>query len=61
MKGEIRERWERVIPTRREPFRNFSNRRSAAFSAFTQMITTILFYELGGKIAGSLVEGKYGE
>jgi len=60
-KGKIRDRWERVESTRKQPFRNYYKRQSAALNAFSQMITTLLFYELGGKVVGSLSEGKYGD
>lgn len=61
-KGEIRERWDNLTHTRRQPFRNFSSKtQSAGSKAFFQMVSTIIFYELGGKIAESAAQGKYGE
>jgi len=60
-KGDIRARWDRVTHTRREPFRNFYKRHSAGSKAFFQMLSTIVFFELGGKISDSIKEGKYAD
>ena len=60
-KGRVRDRWERLIPTRAQPFRNYYGRQSVALKAISRIISTITFFELVGKIADSISSGKYTE
>jgi len=60
-KGKIRERWERVIPERGKPFRNYYGSQSVGLKAITQILSTITFFELGGKIADSISSGNYSD
>ena len=60
-KGKIRKRWERVIPERGKPFRNYYGRQSVGLKAITQILSTVTFFELGGKIADSITTGNYSE